>query len=63
MKETHKHADAQIVAVCDVDTKRLGAGKQLVDEPYAASTGKPYSGTPDIPIIASCWRPRTSTRS
>lgn len=45
MKEIHKHADAQIVAVCDLDTRRLGAGMQLVDDRYAASTGKPYSGT------------------
>lgn len=45
MKEIHKHADAQIVAVCDVDTRRLGAGMQLVDDRYATSTGKPYSGT------------------
>lgn len=45
MKEIHRHADAQIVAVCDVDTKRLGAGMQLVDSRYAASTGKDYSGT------------------
>ncbi|HVJ03227.1 MAG TPA: Gfo/Idh/MocA family oxidoreductase [Sphingomonas sp.] len=45
MKEIHKHADAHIVAVCDVDTKRLGAGMQLVDSRYAASTGKDYSGT------------------
>lgn len=45
MKEVHKHADAQIVAVCDVDTIRLGAGKELVDARYTASTGKPYSGT------------------
>ena len=45
MKEIHKHADAHIVAVCDVDTKRLGAGMQLVDDRYAASTGKDYSGT------------------
>ncbi len=45
MKEIHKHADAQIVAVCDVDTKRLGAGIQLVDSRYAASTGKNYVGT------------------
>jgi predicted dehydrogenase len=45
MKEIHKHADAHIVAVCDVDTRRLGAGQQLVDDRYAASTGKDYSGT------------------
>ncbi|AJP71739.1 Gfo/Idh/MocA family protein [Sphingomonas hengshuiensis] len=45
MKEIHAHDDAQIVAVCDVDTRRLGAGIQLVDDRYAAKAGKPYSGT------------------
>jgi len=45
MKEIHKHADAQIVAVCDLDTRRLGAGQQLVDDRYSQSTGKNYSGT------------------
>lgn len=45
MKEVLKHGDAQIVAVCDVDSIRLGAGKELVDAHYAAKTGKPYSGT------------------
>jgi predicted dehydrogenase len=45
MKEIHKHADAHIVAVCDVDSKRLGAGMQLVDERYSESGGKSYSGT------------------
>lgn len=45
MKEIHHHDDAHIVAVCDVDTKRLGAGMQLVDDRYAARSGKDYSGT------------------
>ncbi|MEO6360889.1 MAG: Gfo/Idh/MocA family oxidoreductase [Sphingomicrobium sp.] len=45
MKEIHRHADAHIVAVCDVDTKRLGAAMQLVDDRYAQSSGKSYSGT------------------
>ncbi|MES2988294.1 MAG: Gfo/Idh/MocA family oxidoreductase [Pseudomonadota bacterium] len=45
MKEIHKHADAHIVAVCDLDTRRLGAGQQLVDDRYTESTGKPYTGT------------------
>lgn len=40
-----EHADAQIVAVCDVDSKRLALGRQLVDEQYAKQTGGPYSGT------------------
>jgi len=45
MKEIHRLADAQIVAVCDVDTRRLGAAQQLVDDRYSVSTGKDYSGT------------------
>ncbi|WP_019832769.1 Gfo/Idh/MocA family protein [Sphingomonas sp. PR090111-T3T-6A] len=45
MKEVLKHDDAHIVAVCDLDTVRLAAGQRLVDEAYAARTGRPYSGT------------------
>lgn len=45
MKEVHKHADAQIVAVCDVDTVRLGAAMQLVDSRYSEGREKPYTGT------------------
>lgn len=45
MKEVWKHDDAQIVAVCDVDSIRLGAGVQLNDAAYARKTGKDYSGT------------------
>ncbi|MBO9713974.1 Gfo/Idh/MocA family oxidoreductase [Sphingomonas sp.] len=45
MKEIHKHADAQIVAVCDLDTVRLGAGMQLVDSRYSEGRDKPYAGT------------------
>jgi predicted dehydrogenase len=45
IKETMKHDDAQVVAVCDVDTRRLGAGQQLVDDRYSEKLGKPYSGT------------------
>ncbi|PSJ40430.1 Gfo/Idh/MocA family protein [Allosphingosinicella deserti] len=45
IKEVLKHDDAHIVAVCDVDTKRLGAGMQLVDDLKAQKTGKSYSGT------------------
>lgn len=45
IKETMRHDDAQIVAVCDVDVRRLGAGQQLVDDRYAAKLGKDYSGT------------------
>lgn len=45
MKEIHKHDDAQIVAVCDLDTKRLGAAMQLVDSRYSEGKDKPYTGT------------------
>jgi predicted dehydrogenase len=45
MKEIFKDSGAQIVSVCDVDSKRLALGKQLVDETYAAKFGKTYAGT------------------
>lgn len=45
MKEVWKHDDAHIVAVCDVDSKRLGAGMQLVDSEYSKKSDKPYAGT------------------
>lgn len=35
---------AQIVAVSDLDTKRLGDAKKLVEDHYAKKTGKPYTG-------------------
>mgnify|MGYP003575167711 FL=1 len=34
----------QIVAVCDVDTKRAAEGKQLVNEYYTKRDGKPFDG-------------------
>jgi predicted dehydrogenase len=42
MVETFKYDDAQILAVCDVDSKRLALGKQLVDETYAKKFGRPW---------------------
>ncbi|NML07964.1 Gfo/Idh/MocA family oxidoreductase [Sphingomonas sp. G-3-2-10] len=45
IKETMRHEDAQVVAVCDVDIRRLGAGQQLVDDRYSEKLGKAYSGT------------------
>ena len=35
---------ARIVAVCDLDSKRVEAGKQLVNGHYAEKTGKSYDG-------------------
>ena len=45
MPEVWKHADAHVVAVCDVDTRRLEVGRQLVDVEYAKRNGAAYSGT------------------
>lgn len=35
---------AQIIAVCDVDTKRATEGRQLVNEYYSQRGGKPFDG-------------------
>ena len=35
---------ARIMAVCDLDSKRVEAGKALVNGVYAKKTGKPYDG-------------------
>jgi predicted dehydrogenase len=42
MAETFKYDHAQILAVCDVDSKRLALGKQLVDETYTKKFGRPW---------------------
>jgi predicted dehydrogenase len=39
-----RYNDAQIVAVCDIDTKRLDDAQKLVNEYYAKKTGKSYEG-------------------
>jgi predicted dehydrogenase len=44
MKETLPFDHARIMAVCDVDSKRLAEGKKYVNDYYAAKTGKPYDG-------------------
>ena len=45
MKEVFKIDGAQIVAVCDLDSKRLALGKQFVDETYTAKYGRPWAST------------------
>jgi len=45
LKEVFKVGDAQVVAVSDLDSKRLALGKKLVDETYTAKTGKPWNAT------------------
>ena len=44
MFETLKYNHANIMAVCDVDSKRLKEGKQFVNDFYAKKYGKPYDG-------------------
>ena len=39
-----RHDFAQIVAVCDVDTKRASEGKVLVNNYYTKRNGKPFDG-------------------
>lgn len=39
-----KHDGAQIVAVCDVDSKRAEDAKKLVNDRYTKKTGKTYDG-------------------
>ncbi len=45
MPEVWKYDHAHVLAVCDLDTHRLAAGKQLVDETYAKKTARDYNGT------------------
>jgi predicted dehydrogenase len=39
-----KYNQARIVAVCDLDSKRVEAGRELVNGYYAKQTGKDYDG-------------------
>jgi hypothetical protein len=39
-----KYDSARITAVCDLDSKRTGDAKTLINGFYAKSTGKPYDG-------------------
>lgn len=44
MAETLKYDHARIIAVCDLDTKRLADGKKYVNDFYSKKEGKPYDG-------------------
>jgi len=44
MRETLKYNHARIMAVCDLDKKRLEDGKKYVNDYYTAKTGKAYDG-------------------
>jgi predicted dehydrogenase len=45
MPSVWRHDDAHIVAVCDLDSRRLLAARQLIDRTYAEKTGLAYTGT------------------
>lgn len=42
---TWKYDQARIMAVCDLDAKRVEQGKILLNDVYAKKSGKPYNGT------------------
>lgn len=44
MPNVWKHDQARIIAVCDLDSKRVEDAKKLVNGYYAKKTGKPYDG-------------------
>ena len=44
MAETLKYSNARIIAVCDLDKKRLADGKKYVNDYYSKKNGKPYDG-------------------
>ena len=44
MAETLKYDNARIMAVCDLDSKRLVNGKKYVNDYYSKKQGKPYDG-------------------
>ncbi len=43
-----RHDVSRIMAVCDLDGKRVQDAKALVNEQYAKKTGKPYDGVTDV---------------
>lgn len=42
LDQVFRHSDAQVIAVCDVDARRLEEGKQKVDQHYRAKLGQDY---------------------
>jgi predicted dehydrogenase len=44
MAETIKYENVRIMAVCDLDSKRLAEGKKYVNDYYSKKEGKPYNG-------------------
>src|ERR1041384_3862647 len=45
MPSTLKYDNAQIIAVCDLDSRRVDEGKKFVNDFYSKKTGKTYDAT------------------
>lgn len=45
LHEMFKYDHAQVVAVCDLDSRRTASGQQFVDEAYSKKLGRDYKGT------------------
>jgi predicted dehydrogenase len=39
-----QYDEARIIAACDLDSRRVGEGKQFINDYYTKKTGKPYDG-------------------
>jgi hypothetical protein len=53
---------ARIMAVCDLDERRVEAAKTLVNGCYSKKTGKSYDGVTGYITITNCWQIKTSMR-
>ncbi len=51
-----KYDHARIVAVCDLDRRRMEDAKVLVNGYYAKKTGKPYDGVAGLPRLQGAAR-------
>ena len=52
---------SQIIAVCDVDTKRASEGKALVNDYYSKRDGKPFDGVKEYHDYRELIDNKTST--
>ena len=64
IKQFLETPDVQIVAVCDVDSWRLGEAKRQVEESYAKGrpAGKYRGCQTHLRTSTTCWPATTSTR-
>jgi predicted dehydrogenase len=53
---------AQIMAVCDLDAKRVDQAKSLINGVYSKKTGNRTTASPDTITITNCWPTKTLMR-